>query len=246
MPKPELYDHIFSDIILQQNASVLDVGCLNSRSLCYIKERYNLTGELIGIDKRSKNFEDDEKQKELGVKLQVMNASEDLDFPDSKFDFIFHKDTLECITDIGRHIKDLYRILKPGGMVVCVHRDWESIVCCVTNKKLMNKAIYGYANFLQSGWMDECDGWMGRRLYGMFNKTGLFKSSIDCHNDIETEFLPCNRGYGYIHEMDHFIEPNGFLTRYEYDELVAGVEKAFMDHEYLFSEPFYIYKGIKI
>lgn len=77
-----------------------------------------------------------------------MNASQPLLFADNTFDLIFHKDSLECITDIDAHIKDLHRILKPGGLIICVHRDWESIVFNGTNKALINKAIHGYANFL--------------------------------------------------------------------------------------------------
>lgn len=245
MSKLNLYDYIFSDICIPQSAAVLDVGCLNSKFLCYIKKKYNLTGKLFGIDKQVKNFEDADTQKTLGVKLMQMNTSDKLTFPDNTFDFIFHKDTLECIVDIDSHIKDLHRVLKPGGQIVCVHRDWESIVCNGCNKKLINKTIYEYANFLQAGWMDECDGWIGRRVFGRFHKTGLFENSIDCYNDIETEFLPGTRGYRYIQEMRSFLEPKGFLSQAEYDELITDIIKTYENGEYLFSEPFYIYKGIK-
>jgi SAM-dependent methyltransferase len=245
MAKLKLFDYIFSDIEIAQDASVLDVGCLNAKTLVYLKEKYNLTGTIIGIDKRSNHFEDTETQKELGVKLIEMNGSEKLDFPDSSFDFIFHKDTLECITDVDAHIKDLHRVLKHDGMIICVHRDWESIVFNGSNKKLINKVIYEYANFLQAGWMDDCDGWIGRRLYGKFNKTGLFTGSVDCYSDIATEFAEGKIGYGYINDMKCFIEPKGFLSQEEYDELIADVTKTNDNGEYLFSEQFYIYKGLK-
>jgi ubiquinone/menaquinone biosynthesis C-methylase UbiE len=246
MVELDLYEYIFSDIVIAQKAAVLDVGCSKSKSLCYMREKYSLTGDLIGIDKRSKDFEDTETQKMNGITLIVMNASEKLGFPDNAFDFIFHKDALECITDIDSHIQELHRILKPNGQIVCVHRDWESIICNGSNKKLINKAIYGYANFLQESWMDACDGWMGRRLFGLFNKTGLFESSVKCFNDIETEFIPGTRGYRYISEMNYFLEPKGFLSQAEYDELISDVAAAYQRGEYLFSAPFYIYKGVKI
>ena len=245
MFKQNVYDYIFSEIEILQHASVLDVGCLNAEALSFMKEKYNLTGELIGIDKRGKCFESSEQQSYLGVKLIEMNASEGLKFPDESFDFIFHKDTLECINDIDSHIKELHRILKKGGVIVCVHRDWESIVCNGSNKKLINKVIYEYANFLQSGWMDSCDGWIGRRLYGYFNKTGLFKSEVDLYNDIETEYVPGMRGYNYMQDMHDFIQPKGFLTQAEYDELLADLQNTYKKDEYLFSAPFYIYIGTK-
>ncbi len=245
MFKQNVYDYIFKNVEIKQNASVLDVGCLNAKSLIYLKEKYNLTGKLIGIDKQSKNFEGADTQKALGIKLLEINASETLDFPDNSFDFIFHKDTLECITNIDNHIKDLHRILKKEGKIICVHRDWESVVCNGSNKKLINKAIYEYANFLQTGWMDNCDGWIGRRIFGYFNKTGLFKGKIDCFNDVETEFIEGSRGFEYINDMRFFIEPNGFLTQIEFDELLADIKKTYQKKEYIFSAPFYIYVGVK-
>jgi ubiquinone/menaquinone biosynthesis C-methylase UbiE len=246
MPKPDLYDYIFSDTEISQDAAVLDVGCYNSKALCYMKDRYKLSGTLIGIDKNAKHFEDSAAQLAEGIRLVEMNASEKLDFPDNAFDFIFHKDALECFPDISGHISELCRVLKPNGQIVCVHRDWETVVCNGSNKKLINKAIYGYANFLQANWMDACDGWMGRRLFGLFNKTKMFESSIDCYNDIGTEFIPETRGYGYINSMNSFIGPTGFLTQEEYDELITDVAASYDNGMYLFSAPFYIYKGTKI
>lgn len=153
MLKPKLLESFFKGINIPTNASVLDVGCQSAAALRWIKGNYNITGTLIGIDKQDKKFEDIETQKSLGVSLLQMNASEPLDFPDETFDLIFHCNTLECITDIAAHVLELHRVLKRGGTIVCVHRDWESIVFNGSNKVLINKAIFGYANFLQSGWM---------------------------------------------------------------------------------------------
>lgn len=234
--KLKLYDYIFKDLSLLENASVLDVGCQNSTSLKYMKEKFALNGELVGIDKRGKDFDNVE-----GIKLIEMDASQPLLFPDNHFDFIFHKDTLECITDIPTHIKNLHRILKPNGKIICVHRDWESIVINGDNKKLINKIIYEYANFLQGSWMDDCDGWIGRRLWGYFCKD--FDGEIDCYNDIETQFEKGKRGYRYINDMKNFI--NKFISQDEYNEFIADIEKSTEEGTYLFSSPFYIFSGVK-
>ena len=94
MFKQDLYDYIFKDIVLVQSADILDVGCLNGKSLTYLKEKYRLIGKLIGIDKNGKNFETKELQISKEIELIEMNASEALQFPDESFDLIFHKDTL--------------------------------------------------------------------------------------------------------------------------------------------------------
>ena len=239
-------DYIFSKVNIPQNAKVLDVGCNNSKTLVYLKNKFCLNGELIGIDKKINQFENDDEQKKFGITLTQMNASEPFKFPDEYFDFIFHKDTLECITNIDAHIKDLHRVLKKDGTIVCVHRDWESIVVNGSNKQLINKVVYGYANYLQNSWMDACDGWMGRRIWGYFNKTDLFDGNIDCYNVIETKYIENTTGYRYINEMNFFLEPNGFLTESEYNELLDDIQQTYDKKQYIFSMPYYIYVGKKM
>ncbi len=245
MDKTYVLDQIFKRVKVHPSAAVLDVGCGDGKTLVFLKERYQLTGELTGIDKRDKNFISSVEQKEKGIRLMQMDASQTLLFPDESFNVIIHKDTLECIPDIGGHIHELARVLKPGGTVVCVHRDWESIVSNGRNKDLINKAIHGYANFLQAGWMDSCDGWIGRRLWGYFNKTGLFDGEICCYNEIETKYEPGYRGFHYWQEMNHFIEPKGFLTKEEYGELIEDMEETWKNGTYIFASPFYFYIGKK-
>ena len=246
MLKQNVLDYIFSKINISQNTKVLDVGCNNANTLVYLKNKFKLKGELIGIDKKITQFVNEDEQKQFGITLTQMNASEPLKYPDEYFDFIFHKDTLECITNIDAHIKELHRILKKGGTIVCIHRDWESIVVNGSNKLLINKVIYGYANYLQNSWMDACDGWIGRRICGYFNKTAFFDGNIDCYNDIEIEYIEGTSGYKYIKEMNLFLEPNGFLTESEYKELLSDIQQSFDKKEFIFSMPYYIYVGQKL
>ena len=240
-----MLENFFQNIDIPKNASVLDVGCQSANALKWIKERYNLNGRLVGVDKMDKNFEDTETQKELGISLLQMDVAKSLDFPDETFDVVFNCNTLECFPDIDAHIKELHRVLKPNGIIVCVHQDWENIVFNGKNKELINKSIYGYANFLQEGWMDACDGWIGRRVWGYFNKTKLFKGNISIYNKIETDYVEGTAGYQYITEMDYFIEPEGFLTQTEYEELLADMKSTYDTGEYICNFPYYAYKGVK-
>lgn len=242
--KKSLLDTVFEDITLPPGATVLDVGCRDAKTLTAIKQRFPGCGALIGIDKRNHRFEPEEEQKRLGVRLIETDASK-LDFADSSFDLISHKNTLECIPDIPSHIRELHRMLKPGGRILCIHCDWESFVLNGSNKALINKVIYQYANTLQAGWMDACDGWIGRRLWGYFHSSGLFDGSADCYCEVETDYREGTHGYRYVRDMNDFTADGGFLTQAEYEELLADMQSASDRGEYLFSAPYYIYSGVK-
>lgn len=100
----------------------------------------------------------------------------------------------------------------------------------------------GYANYLQSGWMDSCDGWIGRRLWGYFQSSGLFDGTVDCYSSIETEYREGMYGWRYVQEMGQFP----FLTPEEYRGLLADMRSTADRRAYLFSLPYYIYKGKKL
>ena len=73
-----------------------------------------------------------------------MNCSKKLDFDDNTFDFIFTKDMFECVSDKDSLVNEIYRILKPGGFVICVNCDWDSIAYNGENKELISKAIHAH------------------------------------------------------------------------------------------------------
>ena len=246
MLTPKILEAFFSGITLPKDAAVLDLGCQNAAALAWLKATYQLEGKLIGIDKRSKDFETPEIQQSLGVSLLERNAAEPLDFPDESFDLIFHCNVLECIPDTAAHLRELHRLLKPGGQIVCVHEDWESIVLNGGSKALIRKAVLGYANFLQAGWMDSCDGWIGRRLWGYCNGSGLFQGEISIYDHIETEYAESMRGWQYIQDMQYFLGPQGFLSEAEYAELLADMEDVYARGAYLYAAPYYVYRGRKI
>jgi len=78
-----------------------------------------------------------------------------------------------------------------------------------------------------------------------FNKTGLFDGKIVIYNSIETEYTELSRGWRYIHGMNSFIEPNGFLSEMEYAELIADMKETAASGQYLWMSPYYVYRGKK-
>lgn len=174
-----------------------------------------------------------------------MNCSKKLEFADSTFDLVFTKDMFECVSDKDFLVSEIHRILKPGGIVICVNCDWDSIAYNGENKELISKAIHAYAVTKQP-WMDDLDSWIGRRMYGFFNKSNLFESSVSVHNVVETEYKEGLFGYDFSKHIAWLFEENtGALNKDEYDNFIGNLKAAQEDGYYIFTKPYYIYKGIK-
>lgn len=236
---------IFEQIYLPDNAVIADLGCRDAAFLSAFQQAFpNKIKKAIGVDINDKGFKNIKYKKP--IELKVMNCSKKLEFADNSFDFVFTKDMFECVSDKEFLVKEIYRVLKPSGVVICVNCDWESIVYNGKNKELISKAIYDYAVTKQP-WMDDIDSWIGRRMYGFFNKSKLFESSISVHNIVETEYKEGCLGYDLSEDIAWLFEENACeFTKEEYDGFIENLKSAYKEGSYIFSKPYYIYKGVKI
>ena len=83
-------------------------------------------------------------------------------------------------------------------------------------------------------------------MFGIFNRSGLFESSVNVHNVVETEYKEGYFGYDFSHDVGWLSEENtGALTDNEYHAFIKNLETAYQNGNYIFTKPYYIYKGIK-
>ena len=250
--KSTLNEAIYELINLPDNAAIVDLGCRNAGYLNgIINEFPGKVTKAIGVDVTDRNF--GVVPYSTPVELKIMNCAGTLNLPDNEFDLVLTKDLLECISDKATFVSEINRILKPGGTVICVHSDFDSVVYNGENQDLITKCIHSYA-VTKQGWMDDLDGWMGRRVYGVFNNSGFFESSICVHSVIETEYKEGKFGYEFSQNIGWLVgettdyvdgENTGVLTKQEYDEFINNLVDADKNSTYLYSKPYYIYKGIK-
>ena len=229
---------------LPDNAIIADLGCKDANFLLAFQEAFpDKIKSAVGVDITDKHFKDVKYKKP--IKLKVMDCSKRLGFDDNTFDFVFTKDMFECVSDKDFLVSEIYRILKPGGVVICVNCDWDSIAYNGENKELISKVIHAYAEEKQP-WMDDLDSWIGRRMYGFFNKSKLFESSVSVHNVIETEYTEGTFGYDLSTDIAWLYRDNtGALSKEEYDKFIGNLKGAHENGRYIFTKPYYIYKGIK-
>lgn len=240
-----LFEAISEQTDLPDSAVIADLGCKDATFLLAFQEAFpDKIKSAVGVDITNKWFKNVKYKKP--IKLKVMNCSKMLKFDDNTFDFVFTKDMFECVSDKELLVSEIHRILKPGGTVICVNCDWDSIVYNGANKDLISKVIHAYAVTKQP-WMDDLDSWIGRRMYGIFNKSKLFESSVSAHDVIETEYTEGTFGYDLSMDIAWLHKENtGVLNEKEYNEFIDNLISAEKEGCYIFSKPYYIYKGIKM
>lgn len=235
---------VYEMLQLPQDAAIIDLGCRDAGFLLGFMDFFpNKIKTALGVDITDKGFKNIEYDKP--IELKIMDCSKHLPLEDNSFDFVFTKDMLESLRDKEFFIKEIHRILKPGGTVICVNCDWDSIVYNGENKELISKALHAYA-ITKQGWMDDLDSWIGRREFGLFNKSGLFDSEVCVHSVVETEYSDGYFGYDFSHHIGWLAKENtGALSIEEYNTFIDNLKSAYSNGDYIFSKPYYIYKGIK-
>ncbi|ANC77611.1 hypothetical protein ABE65_012720 [Fictibacillus phosphorivorans] len=133
--KPET-DWTIDLLELQDQDHVLELGCGAGYAIQIISERY-LVQEIVGIDFsataiRSATTRNKKTVNKERTKLIQANFNA-LPFPDKMFNKVFSIQTVYFWDEIDIIVSEIYRVLKPGGMVVITFsngkddKTWKSV-----------------------------------------------------------------------------------------------------------------------
>lgn len=239
-------EYIYSLLDLSNAKAILDIGCGYGYDLWRIGQIVGDNTRLVGIDVSSKAIEHaiSDTKDDSRYSFSVVDLSSWLPFERETFDIVFSNNFLECITDKDSLVKEIHRVLRQNGQVVFAHFDWDSQLINGSDKTTIQKIVQTFNNWKQD-WMADCDAWMGRRLWGIFNRSGLFKGNIYTYVLTNTEFTPECYGYCRIKDMEALIR-HGMIQKEEYERFYKDIKELADKGEYFYSITMYIYVGRKV
>lgn len=115
----QLSTYLFNRFNMKKGDKLLDAGCGRGD---FSKGFQDLGLEVFGIDREKSNSE-----MLKGIEVKLIDIEKD-PFPFNRevFDFVFSKSVIEHLWDPEHFIKECYRVLKPGGMIIIMTPDWIS------------------------------------------------------------------------------------------------------------------------
>ena len=237
----KLRKYLYSLIDLGQPKTVLDLGCGDGYDLkCMGKLTERSDIKFIGIDssKDKINIAKDSVSNDERYRFICHDLSTSIPFNDGYFDVVYSKDLLECIVNKMAFLTEIARVLKPDGTVVFAHWDWDTQVIDGNNKELIRKIIHAFGDWKQA-WMDDCDSWMGRRLWKTFQQTGLFEGYVHTYVLTNTVFEEPN-----IIAFSALVKRN-IISEQEYNEFIGDIKALAEKDQFFYSINLYIYVGRK-
>jgi ubiquinone/menaquinone biosynthesis C-methylase UbiE len=175
-----------AELNLPENVKILDIGCGPGQMIAdLMQKRYELWGidiseQMIDIAKRKCAIN----KPDSAVHFAVGNI-EGLEFEDNFFDVIICSGVVEYLKDDSRWIKELLRVLKPGGV----------LLINITNKYAIGNWTIGAFNILKN-------------VKLIFNGLNFIKESIFRKGRLH--YFPFQPRQHSPIGFDHFLREAGF------------------------------------
>jgi ubiquinone/menaquinone biosynthesis C-methylase UbiE len=120
----------------------------------------------------------------LSVEFQVADAYA-LPFPDASFgrcraDRVFHH-----LEHPRQAFGELMRVTRPDGRVLLFDPDFETAIVDAPDRTLTRRLLNAYCDGFR-------DGWMGRRLLGLFREAGLTEIAVEPVTVLLTDLSQAN------------------------------------------------------
>lgn len=226
-------------------ASVLDIGCGRGDDLVRIGEWYGDIADLTGIDLSGKAIREARERTGDDPRFSFIHADagSGLPFDNEQFDIVYSGNLLECIPDRDALISEVHRVLKPGGQVIFSHYDWDSQIINGSDKPLIRRIVAAFSDWKQD-WMAESDGWMGRRMAGLFRNNPGFSGEVIPFVLVNTRYDPALYGYQRIGDFETMAQ-NGLIPASDHAAFQRDLEETVLRDEFFYSITLYVYNGTK-
>lgn len=240
-----LFEYALSQLDLLPNRaySILDFGCGMGDFLGLVSKRIKAESKLLGIDASEQAIKEaHDRYPSIGFVCTMFDDK--LNIPDDSFDLIITIDVVECVSDKKALINEFHRVLKPRGKVLAAHWDWDTMVYCSDNKEITRKAIAAFSDWKQP-WMDNCDGQMGRKLWGLFEGSKIFRGKPLSFNLIETTYEKGKYGFDRMQDIAKIADKSE-IRKDEYEKLHSTLIENNVRGQYFYSVTSFIYYGEKV
>ena len=133
--------HVMSTMNVQKGSKALDVCCGTADWTIALSEAVGSKGQVTGLD-FSENMLEVGKQKTASLEnIQLVHGDAmNLPFDDNSFDYVTIGFGLRNVPDYLSALKEMHRVLKPGGMVVCLETSQPTLPDKQTLKGLFFEA----------------------------------------------------------------------------------------------------------
>ena len=142
---------VLSMLALQSGERVLDIGVGPGFLAAEMAAVVGAGGRVCGIDvsdsmlaiAATRSGGQDAAALEIG-----RGSAEEIPYDDGSFDVVVTTQVLEYVPDVPRALASIHRVLRPGGRVLVLDTDWDSLVWHAPDEKQMRRVLAAWEEHL--------------------------------------------------------------------------------------------------
>jgi ubiquinone/menaquinone biosynthesis C-methylase UbiE len=214
---------------LQQGMRVLDAGCGTGDDVRALAEIVGRNGRACGVD-FSQVMIDEAIARGVPENAEFVRASaSELPYEDATFDAARSERVFQHLEHPDAAALELHRVVKPGGVVMLLDQDWETLAVAGSEKELTRKICRAFADH-------GANGWAGRYHRGLLTRAGF-------HDVVITPFpymLPYPAAMSLILEPAvEYARSRDIVTAHEAAQFLADLQMAEEREEFVCAFTFF-------
>ena len=235
---------LLSFIPVRAGSAIVDLGCGTGDDLVALAAQHpDMSVQFTGVDVSDKSIAaaSERARQDERITFQQHRLDGALPFSNSSVDVVYSNNLLECLASRDGFAREVARILRPGGLAVIAHWDWDSQMFDGTDKARVRRLIHAFADW-QQAWMEHSDGWMGRRLWGSFAPTDLFAGTAHARVLTNTVYSPPWFGHARAQDLRALVKRQ-LASAEDYEAFVADQVALSGEGRYFYSITGYAFVG---
>ncbi len=218
--------------------SVLDLGSGPGFLACELAQEVGATGRIIAVDISSDmNSIASKRIAAAGVGDRVDIVEGDataLAFADATFDAAVSMQVIEYLADADAALQQLARVLRPGGRLVIVDTDWDSLV--------WEAADRGRAARIAAAWNEHLpDPYLPRSLAPRLRDAGFSVNEVRIVPILNTAYDATTFSYNIAPLIAAFVPGRGGVSEDEATEWINDLAELQQQGRYFFSINRYLF-----
>lgn len=229
-------------LALQAGEQVVDVGSGPGLLAAEMAAQVGPAGRVVGLD-LSDSMLALSRQRHAGLatnrRLSFLKAdAARLPFADGTFDVAVSTQVYEYVPDVPAALAEVYRVLRPGGRVLILDTDWDSIVWAGGDQARMQRML--------EAWVDRfADPHLPRSLSWQLQRAGFHLERREVLVLFNPEYDPDTYSVANGQIMADFVVAQGRIQREEAEAWMSDLQRLGGEGRYFFSLNRYLFLATK-
>jgi ubiquinone/menaquinone biosynthesis C-methylase UbiE len=215
---------------------VVDLGCGLGLTLALLLAGVE-AGLVAGVDAAGDALRDAAQlrpRRAVGFGLLRADLAARLPLADAAFDRALCHNVLEALPDPQRFLREVHRVLRPGGRLLLSHDDYDTLVFPAEDHELTRRLVHAYCD-TQQPWMGAVDGTIGRMLPAVAARSPFRIVDVDAWAVVSRGFGPESLGRGFAEDVVEVCAGTGRFSDAELRGWLGGLQEAAERGVFVFS-----------